>query len=169
MKTPVVLALMLLTALPAHAAGSPGAKCAAAKIRATAKKAAAKGACHAKAVASGSLVDPGCLDKAEQKFAAALARAEGRGGCATTGDAATLEDKVDAFIADVVGALPATTSTTTTSTTTTSSTTTVPTCIPDCTLSVCGPDGCGGSCGTCPAAAPRCCVDSCVCAACACP
>ena len=155
MKTGTLLALVLLTTVSAHAGGSPGAKCAAAKIKAATKKAAAKGACYAKAVAAGSSVDGGCLSKAEEKFTAAFMKAESHGGCATTGDSGTIEAKVNAFVADVVSELPAAT---TTSTSTTTSSTTTTTCVPLTTCpggDNCGtiPDGCGGtvSCGSCTA------------------
>ena len=105
---------------------TPGEKCAVAKLKATFKKAAAKGACYQKAVAANVPVDPGCLVKAEQAFLAAFQKAEAKNVCATTGDAAALEGAVDAFVAQVVNALPPVPTTSTTSTTTTS--TTLPAC-----------------------------------------
>jgi hypothetical protein len=83
-----------------------GRKCASAKRKAAGKKAAGKLGCHAKAVAKGAAVDPACLAKAEAKFVAAFAKAEARGGCATSGDAAAIEALVDALVTDVVAALP---------------------------------------------------------------
>src|SRR4030095_11469974 len=53
---------------------------------------------------------------------------EGRGGCPTEGDTATVESAIDAFVADVVTALdPGATTTTTTAPPTTPTSTTQPT------------------------------------------
>lgn len=120
----------VFAALAAHHARAghqtPGEKCAVTKLKATFKKAAAKGACYGKAVAANVPVDSGCLVKAEQAFLASFQKAEAKGGCATTGDAAAIEGAVDAFVAQVVNALPPAPTTSTTSTTTT--TTTLPAC-----------------------------------------
>jgi hypothetical protein len=101
-------------AADAPARTDPGTRCAASKVRATRMKIAAKLACHERALTRSGSVDQACLAKAEAAFARAFARAEARGGCATTGDVGAMEAKVDSFIADVVSELPATTSTTTT-------------------------------------------------------
>src|SRR5438552_5648835 len=124
-------------------------RCAAAKIKEAGKKAHAKALCYAKAAAAGVPVSQACLDKADAQFSLAFANAEEKarksGGCATTGDDAVIEDKVDAFVSDVVSELPATTTTTTTTTTTV---TTSPS---------------GGCCGSCPA------VEFCYTYTCVCP
>ena len=122
--------LALVAALasnPGHAGRqTPGEKCAITKLKATFKKATAKGTCYQKAVAANLAVDPKCLTKAEEAFLASFQKAEAKGGCATTGDAASIEGIVDAFVAQVVNALPPNPTTSTTSTTTT--TTTLPAC-----------------------------------------
>jgi hypothetical protein len=76
-------------------------KCTARKINEVAKKIRAKTGCHAKAVSRGSGVDGVCLSRAESRFASGFVRAESRPPCATTGDAAALEAKIDSFIADL--------------------------------------------------------------------
>jgi hypothetical protein len=131
----VLIAASVVLAAPNHtdATATPGEKCAVAKLRATSKKAAAKVVCYEKAVLNGQAVDLTCLMKAEAAFALAFQKAEARGGCATTGDASTIEAKVDRFVKDAVMELPptprTTTSSTTTTTTTTSTTTTTGVCI----------------------------------------
>src|SRR6185369_5227830 len=55
----------------------------------------------------------------------AFSKAEGKGGCSTTGDNTAIENKVDAFVDDVDAEIPADVATTTT-VTTTSTTTTIP-------------------------------------------
>jgi len=67
------------------------------------RKASAKSKCYSKAAAKGVAVDPACLAKAEGKFNSGWPKAEARADClAPTGDLATIEGKVDAFIADLV-------------------------------------------------------------------
>src|SRR5262249_38191452 len=55
----------------------------------------AKAKCHQKALRTGGMVNAACLAKAEQKFVAGFAKAEAVGGCAVTGDAATVEAVVE--------------------------------------------------------------------------
>jgi hypothetical protein len=76
-------------------------KCTSAKFKEAGKKVASKTKCQSKAVAKGVAVDPACLTKAEGKFGTGWTKAEGKGDCATTGDAAAIEAKVDALIADL--------------------------------------------------------------------
>jgi hypothetical protein len=104
--------LLLLLGAGASVAKDPADACAAAKEKAAAKKASAKLACWAKAARNGT-ADPDCLQKAETKFTAAFAKAEAKGGCATSGDASTVETMVDDFVAQVVGAESGSTTTTT--------------------------------------------------------
>jgi hypothetical protein len=87
--------------------GNPGpSKCTALKLKDAGKKASAKAKCHSKAAAKSVAVAPACLSKAETKFDAVWAKAEGRNDClAPTGDLAAIEGKVDAFIADLVSEL----------------------------------------------------------------
>ena len=82
-----------------------GRACAASKLGASGKKANAKLACHAKAVGKATTVDGECLTKAEGKFTSAFDKADGKGGCATMGDAPTIEPLIDTFVDDVVAAL----------------------------------------------------------------
>jgi hypothetical protein len=107
----------VLAALP-DGGTDDGRKCAAAKIKATGKKAAGKLKCHTKAVAKGRAPDPDCLAKVEAKLASVFMKAEGKGGCATVGDAETIEGKVNVFVGAVLGALSGATTTTTGTTTT---------------------------------------------------
>jgi len=101
-------------------------KCAGAKIKAAGKKTAAVLSCYAKAVSKGTPLDSGCIAKADGKLTSAFSKAEAKGGCNTTGDAAAIETKIDSCTADVADDLtgPSTTTTTTvTGSTTTTSTT----------------------------------------------
>lgn len=100
-------------------AATPAAACAAGKLRAAAQKLVDKSRCHATALRRGGVVDGGCLLRAEARFEAKFAKLESRGGCATVGDAASVEATVDDGLATLVELLPPTT-TTTTSTSTTS-------------------------------------------------
>src|SRR5262245_12710928 len=94
-----LLAAASLLAALAVAAQDPAARCTAAKLKAAAKKTSSKLKCHATAAARGSAVDPACLGKAEEKFSAAWARAEARGGCAPSLSESTVESRVDACVA----------------------------------------------------------------------
>ena len=90
-----------------HAAVSPAAKCAAAKQKAAVKKVGGKLKCHQKAAATGDPVDADCLAAAEDKFAAAIAKADSKGGCVRTGDAAAIEAAADRCISDIGNETPA--------------------------------------------------------------
>jgi hypothetical protein len=90
----------------AYARTTPAQKCAAAKLNATSKNAAAKLKCYAKAATKASSVDPSCLTAAETKFSNAFAKAEAKGSCVTSGDAAAIETDVDNFVVGVVAQLP---------------------------------------------------------------
>ena len=91
-------------------------KCAAAKIKAAGKKGACKIDCNEKAIGANPLSfdKPICLARCTESFAKAFSSAEKirpsphNGTCFTTGDAAAVEAKVDAFVADVVAELPTT-------------------------------------------------------------
>src|SRR5437762_5573190 len=119
----------VVVSFPSDGIGSPPSpettahRCAAVKIKAAGKKAHAKAICYATAAAMGRPVSQTCLDKADAQFTAAFANAEEKavkgGGCATRGDDSVIEDKVDAFVSDVVSAIPASTTTSSTTTTTT--------------------------------------------------
>jgi hypothetical protein len=93
-----------LAAAAAHAKLTPAQKCAAAKEKATAKKAAGKINCYRKT----NLVvpaDPVCLQKAEDTFVKAFAKAEKPGACDVIGDADGIETQVDTFVNALVQAL----------------------------------------------------------------
>ena len=109
--------------------------CQAYKMRAAAKKAKCLLYVEAKEAQYGAAVDPLKFQACRDKFAARFAGLEVKDNCDTTGDAAVIEAKVDAFVTDVEGEIPATTTTTTaeattsitdTVTTTTETTTTLP-------------------------------------------
>jgi hypothetical protein len=90
-------------------------KCQGAKIKDAAKKAACVAGLEAKRVSTGTPIDSDKLAKCQAKLSTAYGKLEGKGKCNTTGDAGAIEDKVDAFVADLVSALdvaPTTTSTT---------------------------------------------------------
>ena len=89
-----LFSLVVFHASIAAAGPDPVDKCVAAKITASGKRFAAISKCRAKAVLAGAAVDSGCLDKAESKFLAAFAKAELRGACTVTGDAAVIDDAV---------------------------------------------------------------------------
>lgn len=82
-------------------------KCVSRKVRGLLK-------CHAKAERKGFVPDPACLQKVMDRFDGGAEPARGcfavleatyPGACLTTGDTATLEAKVDAFVDDVVNEL----------------------------------------------------------------
>jgi hypothetical protein len=137
------------------------------KIKAAGKKAECKCKLEAKQAGKGGAIDPAKVAKCEATFSKAFAKSEAKGGCTTTGDAAAIEAKVDAFVADVDTELPATTTTTTSTT----STTLVccdfgPTCGYRATAGACGSGTAGpagsqcdgtGACNLPPVAAGPCC------------
>ena len=110
-KTKVVHVLVagILLAGAANAASTDTAKCAAAKQLAAGKKTLRKIKCYSTAVkkeGAVNFVDPECLAKVEEKFQAAIAKAEAKGGCAVTGDAGSLETLVNGCVQDVLLATP---------------------------------------------------------------
>lgn len=90
----------------ANAATDPGAACGLAKQKAAVKKLGAKAKCHAKAVKKGEPVDAACLTSAETKFDEAFTKAESKGGCITTADAASAEAMVDTWLDEMLEELP---------------------------------------------------------------
>jgi len=111
----VLIALTLAT--PSHATLNA---CSAGKKKCVAKKAAAMLKCHSKNEKPPAGLTPAafaaCIQKAKDKFDGGADPTKGcflklqakfPGGCLTTGDTATLETKVDAFVDDVVCALDA--------------------------------------------------------------
>jgi hypothetical protein len=101
---PMAIAAALLLA-PAQALPDPASRCAVGKLKAAARKTASKLNCYTKAAARSAAVDPACLTKAEEKFGAAWARIEAKGGCSPTETEFRVEQKVDTCIASVVAAL----------------------------------------------------------------
>lgn len=96
----------VITAPTPDAATDPAAGCAAAKRKAVGKCAFETLKCYAEAARRGAFVEPRCRERAEARLAQAFARAEQRGGCATSGDAGVLQAEVDVFVEGVVAALP---------------------------------------------------------------
>ncbi len=101
----IVLAIVVALVTRVEGAVPASRKCAAAKVKATASKAAAKLACHRRAILKGIDVDPTCLANAEAKFTKDFDAHDAKGGLITTGDADDLEATVDGFAGDVVTAL----------------------------------------------------------------
>jgi hypothetical protein len=108
------LSLMFGPAPRARAGATPAEQCAAAKQKAAGKKTAAKIACYAAATSKGVVVDQDCLTKADMKFMAAFTKAETKGGCVTSGDAASVEAMVNDCVQGIVNAEPVASTTTTT-------------------------------------------------------
>jgi hypothetical protein len=107
------LSAVALGALTFVAAGTAQAqnKCQGEKIKAAGKKANCKLGLESKQAGKGGTIDPAKVAKCEAKLSSAFAKQEAKGGCTTTGDAAAIEAKVDAFVADIdtdleVGTLP---------------------------------------------------------------
>src|SRR5690349_21031760 len=102
-----VAAIVFVSTAVVHARATPAEKCAVAKSKAAAKKIVAKLTCWQKAVAKGlSDADADCVAAAGRKFSAAIQKAERRGGCVVTGDAATIEGIADTCVSNVVGLTP---------------------------------------------------------------
>ncbi len=80
-------------------------RCDGAKLTATGKGGQAGARCVAKGAATGAAVDPACAAKAAAKLATALGRAETGADCSTTGNAASIQAKLDAHVAGVRAAL----------------------------------------------------------------
>ena len=106
MKSMLAALAVSLVAVSAHAATDPLTRCAVAEMKATAKKTTAKLKCYATAAEHKTVVDAGCLTKAESKFSEAWTRATAKGGCGgflgIPPDESTVEGKVDACVRDLV-------------------------------------------------------------------
>jgi hypothetical protein len=103
-----VLAVCAMMPVLAHAAGTPGQKCAQAKNKAASKKLAAKLKCWQKAIGAGAAPDAACLMAAETKYGTAITKIETRGGCDYPGDGPTLEHLVNNAVATLASFTPAT-------------------------------------------------------------
>jgi phosphohistidine phosphatase SixA len=79
--------------------GATTGRCGATKLRAAARKAYSDLACYRVAARHGTGVSLSCQQGAVTHFLAAFARADERLACGTTGDAATVQAVVDAFVA----------------------------------------------------------------------
>jgi len=90
-----MVAVLALSAGFIHASGTDAQKCQASKVKAVSKKLSAKLKCIAKAASKGAPVDGTCLSNADTKFNSAVGKADAKGGCALTGDGATLAQLVD--------------------------------------------------------------------------
>lgn len=142
MRSRVVALLVVFAAAlptPATAGAATAERCAATKLGAAGRKTNGLLGCQAQAVQRGAAVDPACVARVVDKFAAAWARIEARGACATVGDLENVEAQVDALVASLAAALSPTT--TTTSTTTTPTSTCPPTTALYCGISACGGPG----------------------------
>ena len=104
----VRLTILGSIALPVSAAAAtdPLIKCQSKKLSAAAKASDAAVKCHAKALLKGVPVDASCLTKASDKLAAAFTKAEKEIACPAPADAATTQGFIDAYVADLVTALP---------------------------------------------------------------
>lgn len=111
-----------------HAATDPPAACKATKARAAGQKAADLLQAFGKNVKRPDSTRLGfSISKAQSKLTKQFSKAESKGGCETSDDAAAIEAKVDAMVSDIVGDVVTTTTTTSTTTSTTSTTTTTTT------------------------------------------
>ena len=81
------------------------ARCSAAKLRAAAREILAALGCERDAVRLAQPVEPKCVAKATARLADAIAHAERRLTCGAGADAPTLQTRLDAFAAAVVGVL----------------------------------------------------------------
>jgi hypothetical protein len=127
----IALTIGLLAFVSAHSPATAGvdaaAVCADKKAKAAGKKASdlleafgknAKSSNPARFVAD--------ISKAQSKLTKAFVKADGKGGCAHSGDAGAIEATIDAFALDVVSEVSGATTTTATTTSTSSSTTLAP-------------------------------------------
>ena len=87
----------------AHAAD----RCAGKKLRAVAAGAACRVALEAREAKSGSAAETAKLERCRDGLASAFAKAEAKPPCATLGDAAAIQSRVDAFADDAGAALAA--------------------------------------------------------------
>ncbi len=101
----VSVALSVLAGVRAADGATRAEKCAVAKLKAANRKAFAKLRCHEKAILEGKRVGSACLLAADDHFLVAFAKAELKGGCATTGDQAELKDRVDMFVTGLLDTL----------------------------------------------------------------
>ena len=102
----VSVALSVLAGVrAADGAATRAERCTVAKLKAANKKVAAELRCYEKAVVEGKRVSSACLLAADDHFLVAFAKAELKGGCATTGDQAELAERVDGFVVGLLDTL----------------------------------------------------------------
>ena len=94
--------LAVLLALPARATVSPALRCQSTKLQAASTRTQGLLACRASATQAGTAVDPTCVARVAERFTAAFAAAEARGGCLTVGDGPSIASRVDAFADDAL-------------------------------------------------------------------
>ncbi len=100
----VSLFFVALVASPVRAAGDPAAACTDAKAKTTGKKAAALLKAYGKNIKKPNPAKLASdISKAQSKMTKGFVKAEGKGGCATTGDVAAIEAKTDVFVATCIG------------------------------------------------------------------
>src|SRR6185503_17124123 len=105
-RRPAVMAFVMATAMLALAGGdasaaNPAQRCAALKRKAAGLAAKGFAVCDAKAVLRGVSVDLVCTARVRTAFARLWARAERKGGCATSGDQTVVGDRIDAHDANL--------------------------------------------------------------------
>lgn len=97
------LGMVSVLVSPASSATDPVLACRAAKVKAVAKLYASRAKCEATAIVQATTVDAECLAKADEKFAAAIVKADADGAC--EGVASTLAADtsacIDALVDDV--------------------------------------------------------------------
>src|SRR2546426_11082171 len=100
----IAVGILAVSAMTAGTASAVVNKCQGAKIKDAGKKAACLAGLQAKVVGAGSTLDPAKVAKCEAKVGAAYAKLESKvpQACNTTGDAGTIETKVDNFVDDLV-------------------------------------------------------------------
>jgi plastocyanin len=104
-------ALLLGTVIAPAGSGPATGKCSSAKIKCANGKATGLLGCYGKAEGKGIPVDTTCTGKVDLKFSdpttmkGCMEKAEAKPPCVTTGDASALENKVDAFVTDVVSTI----------------------------------------------------------------
>jgi hypothetical protein len=100
----IAIASVWLTASAAFAGSDPAAACKSAKAKAAGKKAGSLLKAAGKNIKKPNPLKLGAdVSKAQSKFSKSFTKAEGKGGCETTGDVGAIEAKVDAFVDDAIG------------------------------------------------------------------
>ena len=100
----MALAIFVLGMLAAGSAHAQ-AKCQGAKMKAAGKKASCLLSLHAKSASKATLIDPAKAQACGDKMSAAFTKAETKPPCSTSGDAGTIEAKVDRFVDQIAANL----------------------------------------------------------------